>query len=160
MVKKFKAVEIIPNKLWITYDDSGAKSGTMSPDSEDDGWLIQYLLDGSKIAHDRDNVEELFSFEEKSELSSWHQQHVFGYPVIKVETFKTQEKENLPCFTKTPTSKTFFAAGYYGINFENGGWMDAFCPKLSTLRKYEYIGPFKTETDVQIAVKRKLRDYD
>jgi hypothetical protein len=102
----------------------------------------------------------VFEFEGKPELSSWHQEHVFGYPVAKIEAFKIQEKDNLPCFTKTPTSKVYFAAGYYGINFDNGGWMDAFCPKLSTLRKYEHVGPFKTLTDAQIAVKRKQRKYE
>lgn len=159
-MNKGRAVEVIPAKLWITYDGDGNKTGTMTPSSDDPSWLIQYLVDGTKVAHDRDDIEKMFAFEEKSELSSWHQEHVFGYPVPKIETFKTQERENLPCFTKTPTSKIYFAAGYYGINFDNGGWMESFTPKLSTLRKYEYIGPFKTLTDAQLAVKRKQRNYE
>lgn len=156
---KERAVEVIADKLWITYDSNGNKTGTMRPSSDGD-WLVQYFTDGSKLAHDSDNADQFFDFEGKPEPSSWHQEHVYGYPVPKIETFKIQERENLPCFTKTPTSKVYFAAGYYGINFENGGWMDAFCPKLATLRKYEYVGPFKTSTDAQIAIKRKQRNYE
>jgi len=159
-MSKHKAVEVISEKLWITYDSDGNKTGTMSPAPDDPGWLIQYFVDGEKVAHDRDVVEDMFVFEEKAELSSWHYKHVFGYPVPEIETFKIQERDNLPCFTKTLSSKIYFAAGYYGINFDNGGWMEAFCPKLSTLRKYEFIGPFKSATDAQIAVKRKQRNYE
>lgn len=160
MTKKTKAVEVVENKLWFTYDSDGNKSGILRPDSNDPDWLIHYLLVGENIAYSRDEIENMFNFEGKRELSSWHHKHVFGYPVPEIETFKTQERDGLPCFTKTSSSKVYFAAGHYGINFDNGGWMEAFCPKLATLRKYEFIGPFKTATDAQIAVKRKLRNYE
>jgi hypothetical protein len=157
---KERAVEVIADKLWITYDSDGNKTGTMRI-SHDDGFYLHYFNDGREnLAYLIDEINDIFDFEGKPELSSWHQEHVYGYPVPKIETFKTQERENLPCFTKTPTSKVYFAAGYYGINFENGGWMDAFCPKLATLRKYDYVGPFKTPTDAQIAIKRKQRNYE
>jgi len=158
MPKKLRAVETIPGKLWITYDTTGGKSGTLTKQSDND-WL--WLRTGKQpLSLNESDANDMFDLEEKAELSSWHQEHVLGYPVIKIETFKTQEKENLPCFTKTPQSKVFFAAGYYGINFDNGGWMESFCPKLATLRKYEYMGPFKTETDMQIAIQRKKRSYE
>ena len=157
MHKKLKAVEVVSNKLWITYDDKGTKTGTLNQ-YEKDGtscfcWFRTYKND--QRWYSVEDAADKFSFEEKAAVSSWHDQHVLGYPVIKIETFKVQERDNLPCFTKTPSSKVFFAAGYYGIKFENGGWLDSFCPKLATLRKYEYIGPFKTETDMTIAIQRK-----
>jgi len=154
--KKWRAVEVITEKLWITYDHSGAKSGTLTRNESE--WV--WLADNQKNQMSDSEVLLTFELEGKSEISSWHQQHVFGYPVIKTETFKIQERNNLPCFTKTPKSNTFFCAGYYGINFDNGGWMESFCPKLVTLRKYEHIGPFKSETDMQIAVQRKKRQYE
>jgi len=157
MPKKLRAVEVILNQLWITYNEKGNKSGTLAKQENGFTWL---KADGDKLNLSGSDAVLTFEFEEKPELSSWHQQHVFGYPVIKIETFKIQEKDNLPCFTKTPSSKVFFAAGYYGINFENGGWMESFCPKLATLRKYEHMGPFKTEVDMQIAIQRKKRNYE
>lgn len=160
MTKKLKAVEVIPDKFWITYDANGNKTGTMKI-SPEDGFYFHYFSDGSEsLAYFIDDIHEMFEFEGKPELSSWHQKHVFGYPIGDFETFKIQEKDNLPCFTKTATSKIYFAAGHYGINFDNGGWMDSFCPKVSTLRKYQYIGPFKTELDVNLAIQRKKRSYE
>jgi len=158
MPKKPRAIEVIPNKLWITYGDNDVKTGTMSPASDDPSMLVQFFTDGSNVAHDRDNINELFDFQEKSEPSSWHQAHVFGYPISDIKPFKIQECDNLPCFTKSATSTVYFAAGYYGINFTNGGWMESHCPKLSTLHKYEFIGPFKTQTDMQIAIQRRKRN--
>jgi hypothetical protein len=159
-MSKLRAVEVISDKFWITYDIRGNKTGTMRADLNNEGWMIQYLSDGSKIAHDSDNITELFEFVQREVADHMEQHHVFGYPVPKIETFKIEEQNNLPCFTKTVGSKVFFAAGYYGINFDNGGWMESFCPKAGTLKRYEYLGPFKTESDMQIAVKRKKRTYD
>lgn len=157
MAEMGRAVTVIQDKFWITYDAANNKTGTLQPDA-DSGGMLHYLVDGSKCSYDSTEISNLFDFEEKPAESSWHQHHVFGYPVIKVETFNIQEKNNLPCFTKTVGSSIFFAAGYYGINFENGGWMESFCPKLGTLNKYEHIGPFKSESDMQIAIQRKKRD--
>tara|TARA_R110000851_G_scaffold144472_2_gene283609 strand:- start:89 stop:568 length:480 start_codon:yes stop_codon:yes gene_type:complete len=155
MPKKLRAVEVISDKLWITYDDRNVKSGTLSSQADLFIWLKS---DGDKDELTANEVSVMFAFEGKAEQSSWHQEHVFGYPVIKIDTFNTQEIDNLPCFTKTIGSKVFFAAGHYGINFDNGGWLEAFCPKLSTLRKYEHMGPFKTDVDMQIAIQRKTRN--
>jgi hypothetical protein len=155
MSKKLRAVEVISDKLWITYDDRNVKSGTLSIQTELFIWLKS---DGDKNVLTADEIDATFALEGKAALSSWHQEHVFGYPVINIDIFNTQEIDNLPCFTKTAGSNVFFAAGHYGINFDNGGWLDAQCPKLSTLRKYEHIGPFKTGADMQIAIQRKTRN--
>jgi len=155
MSKKSSAVVVVPDKLWITYDSRGNKTGTMRTDPATPGGMIHYLSDGSKVV--LDNALELFDFVQRETVDNLQQNHVFGYPVQEVETFKLQERDNLPTFTKKLDSKVYFAAGYYGINFSNGGWMDSFCPKVSTLRKYEFVGPFKNLTDAQIAIRRKER---
>lgn len=154
---KCRAVEVITEKLWITYDQHGNKTGIIKPSAEDTGQMVQFLVDGTKVAHNRDEIDQLFEFEQRQDSHSYDEKNVFGYPVIDVETFNIQEKNNLPCFTKTPGSKVFFAAGYYAINFDNGGWMESFCPKLSTLNKYEHMGPFRIQSDSQLAIKRKQR---
>lgn len=152
---KCKAVEVVPEKFWITYDSKDKKTGTIRIDSN--GSYICYLLDGSKVEYSKDEINDIFNFESKSELNEWHQTHVFGYPVGNVVVYDSQEKENLPCFIKTKGSKVNFAAGYYGINFDNTGWVISFCPKFTTLKKNEFVGPFKTEVDASLAAKRKER---
>ena len=154
---KLQATEIIKDKFWITYDENSEKSGTMT--ATENGFLF-IPNDGSdqKILTS-DYVKEHYSFEEKT-TSSWYQKYVLGYPISESDVFKQQEKDGLPCYTKSEKSKIFFAAGYYCINFDNGGWIGAQSPKISTLRRYQFIGPFKTDYDMNIALKRKKNDVD
>ena len=49
----------------------------------------------------------------------------------------------LALFTKSIKSKSLYCAGYYIIQFDKG-WVKSFCPKLITLERYNYKGPFKT----------------
>lgn len=57
-------------------------------------------------------------------------------------------KEKLPLFSKSSKSKSQYCAGYYVIKFRKG-WVKSFCPKLITLERYPYHGPFKTEQEMK-----------
>lgn len=56
-------------------------------------------------------------------------------------------KRKLPLYTKNDKSKSQYCAGYYLILFKKG-WMKSFCPKLITLERHQYRGPFKTEIEL------------
>jgi len=56
-------------------------------------------------------------------------------------------QQNLPLYTKLEASKSFFCAGYYIICF-NGSWVKNFCPKLLTLDRNDYKGPFHTKDEM------------
>ena len=51
-------------------------------------------------------------------------------------------------FVLTVKSQSFYCAGYYIINFETG-WMKAYCPKLITLTRNQFEGPYKTKFEIQ-----------
>ena len=57
-------------------------------------------------------------------------------------------KNRLPIYSKTPKSTSMYAAGYYIIKFEKG-WVKSFCPKVITLQRYTYRGPFTTELEMR-----------
>lgn len=57
-------------------------------------------------------------------------------------------KKRLPIFAKSSKSKSRYCAGYYVIKFRKG-WVKSFCPKLITLERYPYYGPFKTEIEMK-----------
>ena len=59
-------------------------------------------------------------------------------------------KKKLPLFTKSQDSKSLYCAGHYAIKFNSKGWVKSFCPKLITLERYKYYGPFKTEQEVKL----------
>ena len=60
-------------------------------------------------------------------------------------------KNKLPLFTKSRKSKSLYCAGFYCIEFEKG-WVKSFCPKLITLERYRYQGPFKTKIEMREAL--------
>lgn len=57
-------------------------------------------------------------------------------------------KKRLPLFSKSDKSKSQYCAGYYVIKFRKG-WVKSFCPKLITLERYQYYGPYKTEYEMK-----------
>ena len=76
---------------------------------------------------------------------------VKGFPVDFDNPFEADSEDEvspLPLYTKTKTSTVYHCAGYYCIKFPKG-WADTFSPKLSTLEKYEYAGPWKGESEMK-----------
>ena len=76
---------------------------------------------------------------------------VKGFPVDFDNPFEADEEDvvsDLPLYTKTKVSKVFHCAGYYCIKFPKG-WTSSFSPKHSTLIKYEFAGPYKTEMEMK-----------
>lgn len=61
--------------------------------------------------------------------------------------------EDIPLYTKIEGSDVYYAAGYYCINFEKG-WKQSHGPKLATLLKYGYVGPFRTEIEMRQQLKK------
>jgi hypothetical protein len=53
-------------------------------------------------------------------------------------------KHRVPLWTKEPRSKSWYAAGWYCVK-QGRHWSIEFCPKLITLQRYQYQGPFYTE---------------
>lgn len=60
-------------------------------------------------------------------------------------------RKKLPLFAKSDKSKSQYCAGYYIIKFRKG-WVKSFCPKLITLERYPYHGPYKTEIEMKTAL--------
>ena len=154
---KCRAAEVIPHKIWITYDETGSRTGTLK--TSDGQLFIQYFMDGSKIERSMEEATTLFSFQSKTENTS-QPTEILGYPILQMDRiFNVKNRDELPCFTKTPTSKIFYAAGFYSVKFYDGAWQEVFCPKLTTLRKHEFLGPCKTKDDLSILVKRTGRKF-
>ena len=59
-------------------------------------------------------------------------------------------------FALANASKSLYCAGYYIIKFRKG-WVKSFCPKLITLERYQYQGPFKTETEMRSSLNAMSR---
>jgi hypothetical protein len=113
------------------------------------------LSKGGKVGFtDQDEVVEFFAepvFENVivTTLTTDTVHTVKGFPVDFANPFEADSEDeisDLPLYTKTKTSTVYHCAGYYCIRFPKG-WQDAYSPKLSTLQKYEYVGPFKNDLE-------------
>lgn len=84
--------------------------------------------------------------------------YIRGFEVDYTEPFALEEghpdyNSTVPLYTKIEGSTVYYAAGYYCINFEKG-WKHAHGPKYSTLTKYGFEGPFRTELDARHRMKQ------
>jgi hypothetical protein len=90
------------------------------------------------------------------------EESILGYP-IKCAAFNPiwDIKRKLPVFTKTEKSRTLHAAGYYIIQFDTG-WVQSFCPKVSTLDSNDYKGPYKDKLEMreQLRIAQNASDFD
>ena len=62
-------------------------------------------------------------------------------------------KLKLPLYTKNLKSKSRYCAGYYVIKFQKG-WLKSFCPKLITLERNPYQGPFRTPQEMKVVLNK------
>jgi hypothetical protein len=74
---------------------------------------------------------------------------VYGYPAgCRIYNPIYEVKHHLPLFTKTKKSKSWFAAGWYSV-CQGKKWQSMQSPKLITLQRYKYRGPYKTKEEAE-----------
>jgi len=79
---------------------------------------------------------------------------VNGYPCKHMAyNHSTAEKsgKQVPTYTKSESSKVVYVAGYYGIRFPSD-WRWGYGMKIDNLDTYDFIGPFKTKSEMQTEV--------
>ena len=145
------AKPIIENKFWIVEQD-GNKIATLRKDEEN-----RFVLSnnsGIKIFDNKEKLTDQFGqnfFVAKiiREADDAVPNEVHGFPTSSQPHNAMYDiKRKLPLFTKSQDSKSLYCAGYYIIKFEKG-WVKSHCPKLITLQRYAYQGPFKTDIEMK-----------
>jgi hypothetical protein len=73
--------------------------------------------------------------------------HVHGYPVSgRIYNPMWDVPQQLPVYTKTNKSKSWFAAGWYNVK-KGRHWKTVQGPKLIVLQRYPYQGPYYNKDD-------------
>lgn len=151
---------LIPNKSWIV-EDEGKKIGTI----EKQGKGYSFLCNGQTVKFNSlAGINERFGFEftevETKEVPEKEEYQVCDYPCNSYPFNPLYNVKNkLPIYTKSEKSKSVYCAGHYAIKFQKG-WVKSFCPKLLTLTRNPYHGPFKTESDLKNYISTVLRHSD
>jgi len=82
---------------------------------------------------------------------------VHGYPTQgRVYNAMWSVTQQLPVYTRTAKSKSWFAAGWYRVR-RGRVWQTMLAPKLIVLQRYEYAGPFHTESDANDHTSAEIR---
>lgn len=145
-----KAKPILDNKFWIV-EDEGVRVGTLSRDEEkfifSKKGEISFFKSESQLkkTFGKNFLTAKISVPEEQQTNNV----VHGYPT-RSQPFNGMYdiSRKLPLFTKSEKSKSVYCAGYYLIKF-NTNWLKSFCPKLITIERNEYKGPFKTELEMK-----------
>jgi len=145
------AKPIIDNKFWIV-EQGGSKIATLRK-NEDNRFVMSNEL-GIEIFDTKKSLidkfgKEFFIVKIVKEADNAEPNEVHGYATsVEPHNSMFDIQKKLPLFTKSSDSKSLYCAGYYVIQFEKG-WVKSFCPKLITLQRYKYRGPFKTEFEMK-----------
>ena len=145
------AKPIIDDKFWIV-EENGEKIATLR--KNEDNRFVMSNETGVKIYQTKVDLtkefgKNFFTFKILKESNNALPNEVHGYPTSTSPHNPLYDvKRKLPLFTKSEDSKSLYCAGYYTIKFEKG-WVKSFCPKLITLQRYPYNGPFKTEIEMK-----------
>jgi|TARA_B100001094_G_scaffold242419_1_gene238437 hypothetical protein len=148
--KELEAKQLVPNKFWIVQN-YGQKVGTLQKNKEG------YILVTHKDKIHFENVEKVYDAFGKDFFEHTATKKIKNSKVMEVHGFPTSTQawnplldvqNNLPLYSKSRKSKSLYCAGYYTIRFAKG-WVKSFCPKLITLQRYDYKGPFTTELEMR-----------
>jgi hypothetical protein len=142
------AKPLMSDKFWVLEED-GKKIGTLQ--ALDEGYIL--IMNGAKSFIQNEELYKKYQIklEKKAIAKSTKKAEniVFEYPSASVPYNGIWNCNlNLPLYTKKPESKSLHCAGYYIIRFDKG-WVETFCPKLVTLNKYPYKGPFKNQVEAR-----------
>lgn len=140
------AKPVVKNKFWIV-ESGGEKIATIQA-VEEGGFVYVHdeqreMFSSIKMLTKKYNIEFVKADKPKKQKQDIYD--VYGFPTSNQPNNEVLDVQRyLPIYTKGAKSKSFFCAGYYIIKFSST-WVRAYCPKLITLNRYEYQGPFKTQ---------------
>lgn len=148
------AKPVVKNKFWVV-EDHGTRVATIQA-VEDGGFVyvhddVRERFASIKLLSKQYNIE--FDKDRKKSVKAITN-HVHGYPTqAKPYNELYDVSRRLPVYTKTAKSKSYFCAGYYIVQYDSH-WAKEYCPKLITLNRYPFHGPYTTQEEMLQALRK------
>ena len=145
------AKPIVKNQYWVVTDGD-KKVGNVIADGT--GYDVKI---GNNITHypstraiaTKTKIEFVKTKEEKKPTTPVYATYPTGTSKIYNSVLDIKRKIHL--FTKTAKSKCFYAAGWYAVK-QGQEFATLLCPKYIFIQRYDYHGPFMTETEAKIVI--------
>lgn len=140
------AKAVIPNQFWILKENN-EKVGNI--EAGPDGYQVKIhneikQFKTIRTIKQRENIDFEPAITKKPAVVT---NQVHGYPTPSFPHNAIFDvKHQIPLWTKEIRSKSWYAAGWFRIKL-NRNWSVVQCPKLITLQRYPYEGPFMTEEE-------------
>jgi len=143
-LQKIRAKSVVKDKFWILQQNN-IKIGQVKAKSATN---IEVIIHGNTMSRFTSladmKASGLFEFTELPKPKASISEDVHGFPADGLAYNAVWNvKYKLPLYTQTDDSKSWFAAGFYKVNI-GGTWIVQYCPKLITLQRNEFDGPFNT----------------
>ena len=141
------AKPVIANQYWILRDGD-EKVGNI--EATTDGFQVRLndtiqTFKTIRMVKNRIGID----FEPITKSPAPKETSVYGFDTgCRAYNAMYEVKRHLPLFTKTKKSKSWFAAGWYAVK-QNNTWRVMRNPKLISLQRYPYRGPFHTAEDAE-----------
>lgn len=139
-----KAKPVVPDRYWILKEDD-RKIGNI--ESDGNGFTVKINNQVTTFSN-LGKIKQLadIDFESIDRTPKTHNEYeVYGYATSSRPYNSVYDvKHQVPLWTRDDKSKSWYAAGWFAIQ-QGRQRVTAFCPKLITLQRYSYLGPFKTE---------------
>ena len=152
-----KAKNIVENRFWIIENDKGERIGNIAQTNTCVRFTVSNTMEEFPSMQEMMSQKNIVITRKTTDFKpKTINMDVYGYPTNHATYNQIWNvKLKLPLYTKKIKSSSYHAAGFYIVKFDKN-WTAVSCPKLITLQRYEYIGPFKTK----IEQAEKLRNID
>ena len=148
------AKPIVDGKFWIVEKD-GNKIATLH--KKENNRFVLSNTNGEVMFNKKEDLQKEFGNDfflknNKVKVTASEPHECHGYPTsCKPYNAMYDVQHKLPLFTKSNASKSLYCAGHYVIKF-NKGWVKSFCPKLITIERNPYKGPFKSKIEMKVVL--------
>lgn len=153
-----KAKSIVDNRFWVVENDAGERIGTIAQKNDKVSYRVGDISEDFPDFAEMSRAKNVSVVRKTSarKKPAVNEKEVYGYPTNHAAhniIWNVQMK--LPLYTKTAKSSSYHCAGYYIIKFDRT-WCKSFTPKLITLQRYPYKGPFMDKAEQTAALRTAL----
>lgn len=135
--------KVINDNCWLVKDNNKQVGAVFH-----DAFGVTFLHDGTKEKFNSlTNLKSKYKIHIDSSNTSSSDNEVYGYPTDTTPyNILWNLKYKVPVYTTSEKSTSFYAAGYYNITVEEGITQTILCPKLITIERKQYTGPYQSLT--------------
>jgi hypothetical protein len=142
------AKAVIPNQYWILKQDD-RKIGNI--ESAPGGFQVR-INDRIEVFKNINTIKRRINIDFEPAVRKVAREatdSVYGYPTTHTPHNAVYDvRHQVPLYTREPRSKSWYAAGWFRIR-QGRSWSVTECPKLITLERYQYQGPFRSREEAE-----------